>query len=117
MLLFDNTAQGVLVLLGAVSRWWQGLVPGHGGGLPPYRALVIDPFGVALAALVRAAPCIGGLLLIALRPGVGAVWWWVALLWAAAAAIGGKLVAITLLPGLLAVLLLGAIDRPHRRAA
>ncbi len=117
MLLFDSTAQGLLVLLGTLARWWQSIVPGPGGALPPYRALVVDPLGVAFHALVRAVPCLGGLALIVLVRASRPVWLWVLLLWSGAAVCGGAGVALALLPGLVAAGLLAAIDRQDRPAA
>ena len=105
LVLFDRVTHGVMVLLGALLEWLRSLLPAGPGALPPYRALAADPLAVALRALLLGLPCLAGLLLIGLRR-----WGLVLLCWsldAAGAALGADpLVAIALLPGLVAVLLL-----------
>ncbi len=106
MLLFDSTTHGLLALLGLVASWIGGLLPAGNGSLPTYNAIALDPLPVAAGAALRSAPCLLGLVLILLSPRPGPRWWWVTLLWLVAAAGGGQPVAIALLPGLLATLLL-----------
>ncbi len=101
MVLFETTAHGVLVLLGLLVNWLRAFLPGGDGRLPPFQAVVFHPLDVALASLMRALPCLGGLVLILLNRGPGGWWWWIVLLWGLAAAIGGQLVAAVLLPGLM----------------
>ncbi len=100
MVLFETTARGVLVLLGLLVNWLRDFVPGSGGSLPPFQAVVFHPLEVALGSLLRAMPCLAGLMLILLRRSSGRWWWWILMLWSLAAAIGGRPVATLLLPGL-----------------
>ena len=101
MLLFETTARGVLVLLGLLVDWLRAFMPGGEGGLPPFQAVVFHPLDAALGSLLRALPCLAGLVLILLNRGSGGRWWWwITPLWALAAAIGGKPVAVVLMPGL-----------------
>ena len=111
MLLFDSTAHGLLTLLGLVVSWLGTLLPGGSGNLPAYNAMALDPLPVAAEAALRSAPCLLGLVLALLCPRPGARWWWVALPWAVAAAADGGMVAVALLPGLLAAALLAAWPR------
>ena len=60
---------------------------------------MFHPREAALGSLLRALPCLAGLVLILLNR-APAAWWWVVLLWSLAAATGGKPVAMVLLPGL-----------------
>ena len=115
MVLFDSTAHGLLVLLGLVSSWLGALLPAGNGGLPAYTAIALDPLPVAAGAALRSAPCLLGLVLVLLSPRPGPRWGWIALLWLVAASGGGRAVAIALLPGLLAALLLAT--RPGRPRA
>ena len=115
MVLFDTTAQALMVLLGLVATWVQTLTPvGGGGGLPPYRAIALDPVSVGLSAGFRSAPCLAGVVLILSKPGPGPRWWWVVLLWAISASLGGEAVGFALAPGLLAAALLALPYKPRR---
>lgn len=100
MVLFDSLAHGLLVLLGMLVTWASALLRGGGSGLPSYSAIVMAPLPVALHAALQSAPCLGGLILVLLRPRPGKSWWLVALLWCFSAGIGGELVSVTLLPGI-----------------
>lgn len=101
MVLFDSLAHGLLVLLGMLMTWASTLLrAGGGSGLPAYSAIVVAPLPVAMHAALQSAPCLGGLMLVVLRPRPGRSWWGVALLWCLSAGIGGELVAVTLLPGI-----------------
>ena len=106
LLLFDRVTQGVMVLMGALLDWLRSLLPaGAGGALPPYRALVTDPLAVAGRALPLVLSCVAGLVLVAVRRWRSALACWgvcVALAFAEA----DPVTAVTLMPGLLAVLLL-----------
>ncbi len=115
MVLFDSTTHGLLALLGLVASWLQAFLPAGDGGLPTYNAIALDPLPAAARAALRAAPCLLGLVLILLSPGPGVRWWWITLLWIVAAASGGRLVAIALLPGLLATLALATRSATARR--
>lgn len=100
MVLFDSLAHGLLVLLGMLMTWASTLLQSGGSGLQQYSAIVMAPLPVAMHAALQSAPCLGGLMLVVLRPRPGRSWWGVALLWCLSAGIGGELVAVTLLPGI-----------------
>ncbi len=121
MVLFDSATHGLMALLGLVATWLQALLPPGGGGLPAYNGIALDPLPAAARAALRSAPCLLGLVLVLLSPRPvsprsgstrsgstrsGARWWCITVLWIVAAAVGGRLVAIALLPGLLATLAL-----------
>ncbi len=121
MVLFDSATHGLMALLGLVATWLQALLPPGDGGLPAYGAIALDPLPTAARTALRSAPCLLGLVLIFLSPRpvcprsvsprsvsprLGARWWCITVLWIIAAAGGGRLVAIALLPGLVATLVL-----------
>ena len=124
MVLFDSTMHGLMVLLGLVATWLAALMP-PGSGLPGYNAIALDPLPVAARAAFRSAPCLLGLVLIVLWPRpvspdlastrTAARWWCITGLWIAAAAGGGRLVAVALLPGLAATLVLAIRSGAPRR--
>ena len=115
MVLFDSTAHGIVVLLELLLSWLRAFMPGN-GGVPPFRTVTFHPLDVALGSLMRALPCLGGLMLILLNRRPGARWWWIVLLWGSAAVIGGKAAAAVLLPGLVVAAIfalpLAALRRP-----
>ncbi len=114
MVLFDSTAHGIVVLLGLLLSWLREFMPG-GGGMPPFRTVTFHPLEVALASLLRALPCLAGLMLILLDRRPGARWWWIVLLWGCAAVIGGKAVAAVLLPGLVVAMVFALPLAARRR--
>ena len=113
LLLFDRVTHGVLVLFGALLEWLRSLLSVGPGAAPPYGALAADPLAVAARALLLGLPCLAGLLLLGLRRR-----WPVLLCWGLdivlARFVGDPLVAVTLLPGLLATLLLACRRHPDK---
>ena len=115
MVLFDTVTHGMFVLIGTLLDWLRGFVPGIAGTSPPYRTIAFHPWRVALGSLMRALPCLAGLVLILLRRGPGGCWWWIVLLWSLAAYLGGPTVREILLPGCLAAMLLALSRRGRAR--
>ena len=98
--LFDTLTHALLVLFGQLLT----LLPefAHGGdghGLSPYQSILASPWRVAWNAIVRALPCLAGLMIIRLSRQPGR-WWAIVLVWSLTARLNGELVAATLLPGI-----------------
>ncbi|MCQ8242150.1 hypothetical protein [Rhizosaccharibacter radicis] len=68
MLLFDRTAHGMLVLLGAVARWLLVLLPPGSARPPPFAPGAFDPLALAETSALRALPCLAG---VACLVGIG----------------------------------------------
>ena len=100
MVLFDTMAHSLLVLLGLLLTSLVQFVPGSGTGtLGPYQTVMQNPLQAASWSLLRAVPCLAGLMLIPLRRQPRR-WWAIILLWSFTACIAGQAVAIMLLPGI-----------------
>ena len=106
MVLFDSVTHGMFVLVGTVFDWLRGFVPGVAGASPPFQTIALHPWRVALGSLLRALPCLAGLMLVSLRLGPGGCWWWIVLLWSLAGYLGGPTVTEILLPGCVVAVLL-----------
>ena len=100
--LFDTVAHALLVLLGQFLALLPQFAPvGGAGGLSPYQSIMDDPLRTAWQSLVRALPCLAGLLLVRLTR-QALKWWAIVLLWTLTAQFNGELIAAVLLPGILA---------------
>ncbi len=100
IMLFDTMAHSLLVLLGLFLTSLMQFLPGSdAGGLGPYQTVMHNPLQAAFWSLLRALPCLAGLMLIPWRRQPKR-WWAVVLLWSFTACIAGQAVAIMLLPGI-----------------
>jgi hypothetical protein len=119
LLVFEDATHALLSLFGLVLGWLLSSLPGAGSaGLPAFQALARHPASSALLSLVRALPCLLGLLLMLMRPrvlasrpaaGAAAACWLISL------PCGGRTAALLLLPGLLAAAILAGWPRSVAR--
>ncbi len=98
--LFDTMAHALLVLLGQVLALLPEFAPtGGAAALSPYQSIMDDPGDAAWESLVRALPCLAGLMLIQWSRQAWR-WWAIVLVWSLTARLNGELVAALLLPGI-----------------